>query len=59
VFMRLLYCFIALLLKFEISLRLGQTDIMRQGRCMLANRGVSFFSRKSAPHELLPFATTV
>ena len=26
---------------------------------MLANRGVSFFSRKSAPHELLPFATTV
>lgn len=33
---RLLYCSIALLLKFEISLRLGQTDIIRQGRCMLA-----------------------
>lgn len=42
VFMRLLYCFIALLLKFEISLRLGQTDIYATGK-MHASKPRSIF----------------
>lgn len=41
-FMRLLYCFIALLLKLEISLRLGQTDIYATGK-MHASKPRSIF----------------